>query len=572
MNNLIYKELPKLQAKSYAQTLEEIIQHCMEGNATTEVKWYKLDTTTSIKGEKVDNVYADCMSWLEGRMGGCKQISPPPKKHRSPQLSYTSRQEIEAALPESVFYNLSQYISNKTNEKFASNVCGIEPYLESLAKLKQKLTGTTSKQDKKTWINDFLSVIDPGEFAMDMRVFWSLDDFEKEYNELIDKIYIRKQGDLFTRYRINTEQLIHIKNDIVQDVLFLLPLIYSYAVKYEQFSKELRSDAEDMSIQLIDDTISSFMERQYDEEGSINHQWNHFFSCLEKSIQSSKQKYEAMLYHLYGNWLIQATKDLNKLGLTIDEIRLECKTFKLKLKEDELHRVRSTIWEAFGHRLLYENEAIKKTLCENVCVFLNRTQYANKDILPNGYSIYYFVQLHKFMTESKDLEELAKRRDPQFINNYVSLYKLLPIIINDKDCAKHGAVNQFELLLHFVHNSESNSLVKILPLFDYVTKMVARYDENHLYAEEQTDEYDFFNVLLVLVAKYLGSIGENHRFITMSQSAQIPDTIVKDILEKYKQQNGVDYFYRYFNPMTMSKWGSHVIKNLVSTITKDKTR
>ena len=511
--------------------------------------------------------YQQAIDWLEQVMGSSTvdtlssftELLEDEGVVQPPDLQVKQLKEELSMLPEPIFQEISYFVEALTDKKFSSISRVLDTHFENIRQYREQFFTVQDSRELPDLVDNFLKEIDPGHLAMDLRVFWTFDDIEKQYHQVIDQLSSGHYGEILDNYRLSNELFAYLREGLAVELQDVVVHLEEYRKHYQKLKQEVQGYNQEEMQQLA----TAFLTLESGFYHSSANTWILLFAKVRSALQLLKDRLRFMLFMIYGGAVLEWTKALAAMGIEVSCFSLHDFTYEVVLSEEE---ERALVYEI--ERICEKIEIERDSeLARRLHEFIGQHPLLEKVPFREGKSLRYWSQLYICLTRLIDIRLLQVENRFQFCQQYEEFYRELSFIVRDEDLRLHLAPTQFELLALYIHEHEQVG-TSCEVVFDYIVRIVNRYEKNRLDGTEELAEWDSFCVLMTLLATYAREYGVIHPFIEWCELGQgeIPPAIIEDTLEMYKETIGTtDKFYKHFHSSFAMKLGSDMVRSIVNT-------
>lgn len=496
-------------------------------------------------------------------------------------------EQLNLNLSRQVVDEISNYIDEKVDKKFTAINNSFNHYYRSVVNVKGKLGQNLTKEELDNILDEFHKKVSPGLIAMDFRVIWTFDDIEKEYNNLVKELQFEKNGYIFKRY-IFKEPVFHylVAGLSYQLVNELIPLLKEYANisrKIDRYMENCSTDNYEPFVTNLIHACSARFEQgeatfstdnltEYEKKLVILLQeaWDKLFQAFELAIVELKKLYKFTLLSLFGGLILRASADFRELGLKIKAVSfiplaIEMES-DLKNNNFAVTDFNATIGKINQLKVAGDlSRAIQ--LSDDVCKIVKTDEHLKAcHVSPFGSAIY-VAGLNRYKIIAGYIWNIREKNSAKFVSMYEHLYSLLDITVNDEDAAALEVPSQTELFSYYFQllvNDEKFNKERIAVIFDYIMRMIDRYENENFYQGEMGNDQNesSFYTMLVLAAQFVGRNNDRviHPFVDLCKYSDLSRDVIDPVLNNYKNNFIADSFYKYFQSSFAKKLMNSVFK------------
>lgn len=585
------------------QLHKKIFSHIAKLNITRENTYRVLldgNDKQSVNGEFLGGSEStparEATIWLEEMMasGELPEITwQIPSGAQLPEFSFgwdqkvVLMEQLNLNLSRQVVDEISNYIDEKVDRKFTAINNSFDHYYRSVVNLKENLAQNLTKEELDNILDEFNKKVSPGLIAMDFRVIWTFDDIEKEYNNLVKGLQLEKNGYIFNRYIFKEQVFQYLGAGLsYQLVNELIPFLKGYANisrKIEIYIENSDTDNYGIFVANLIHACSARFEHgeatfstdnltEYEKTlvFSLQAAWDKLLQAFELAIVELKELYKFTLLSLFGGLILHASDDFRALGLKIKavsfiplaiELESDFKNINFAVNDFNVTLGKINQLKAVGDL----PRAIQ--LSDDVCKIVKTDEHLKACNVSASGSAIYVAGLNRYGIIAAYIWDIREKNSAEFVSMYEHLYSLLDITLKDEDTAALEVPSQTKLFAYYLQllvNDEKFKQERISVIFDYIMRMVNRYENENFYQGEMIDDQNesSFYTLLVLAAQFVGGNRDrvSHPFVNICKYSDLTKEIVTPVLNNYKNEFSVDPFYKYFQSSFAKKLINSVFK------------
>lgn len=515
---------------------------------------------------KNDNMLDLATAWLEKMMASNDLVNIPwdikewPREKELSSNTHFLKSEFEKNKRSQLYLQIEDFVNRKVEKKFLAIEQSFNHYYRSIPEFNKKLQVNMSSTEAV--LDEFLQKISPGFIAMDFRIIWMFAEIEADFNVLVKQFLLNNPSQIINKYLLNSTIFNKISEFLSKDLIIdLIPSLYNYSYqlkKVELYSKNIhQSLLGDFSKELVIACSSRFNHSyiNYNYKFAIiealKNSWDKLFGCYEASLEKLNENYRYVLINLYAGLFHRVSLDYDSFGMVFKSIHFEPVILEVHYDETMLYKTVDHLLDSISEieNVRASGETIKSMEYSERLYQIVELNKGIKNInISSNKSALYIAALHKYIDIANYLVETRNTSEEHFLVNFEELYRSLSLILKDTDIQNLKAPLQFDLTITYVYTIlKRNEFSRLKTLFDYVEKMICRFEKGELYEGENIENDDYFYSFIVLLAKYAYEFSEmKHPFVSICKNSQLSNNIVNSVLQIYKQKGGVDSFYNHF--------------------------